>query len=216
METLRNKTFYDLLDVVVDASPYEIRHAYEEAHKLYSSGSLGSYSFFTETERKEILTELEKAYLTLIDSRSRSAYDRELISQGRMDENRQYRDKAKTPVPLYLFKTDHSVLSPTVHEDSPTGEDPSLRAILDRDTITGADLKAIREKKGLTLDRISFQSKVTMTALKAIEEDRFDLLPPRVYVKGFLRSYAHSLAVDPDHLARAYLKHMDERKGAPL
>jgi len=55
-----------------------------------------------------------------------------------------------------------------------------------------------------------------MAALKAIEEDRFDLLPPQVYVKGFLRSYARSLAVDPDRLARAYLKHMSECKGAPL
>jgi len=216
MKTLQNKTFYELLDVAPDASPYEIRHAYEEMHELYSNESLGSYSFFTETERKEILAELERAYLTLIDSRSRSEYDRELISQGRMNEERQYRDKMKTSVPFYLFKRDHSSLSPTIHTDSTAGEDPSLRAILDRDTITGEDLKTIRGKKGFTLEHISFQSKVTMAALKAIEEDRFDLLPPQVYVKGFLRSYARSLAVDPDHLARAYLKHMSECKGAPL
>ncbi len=216
MKTSQNRTLYELLDVASDASPYEIRHAYEEMHELYSNESLGSYSFFTETERKEILAELERAYLTLIDSRSRSEYDRELISQGRMNEDRQYRDKTKAPVPFYLFKRDHSALSPTVHADTKVEEDHSLRGILDRDTITGADLKTIRGKKGFTLEHISLQSKVTMAALKAIEEDRFDLLPPQVYVKGFLRSYARSLSVDPDHLAQAYLKHMGECKGAPL
>ena len=216
MKTSQNRTLYELLDVASDASPYEIRHAYEEMHELYSNESLGSYSFFTEPERKEILAELDRAYLALIDSRSRSEYDRELISQGRMNEDRQYRDKTKTPVPFYLFKRDHSALSPTVHADTKVEEDHSLRGILDRDTITGADLKTIRGKKGFTLEHISLQSKVTMAALKAIEEDRFDLLPPQVYVKGFLRSYARSLSVDPDHLARAYLKHMGECKGAPL
>ena len=85
MTPSQNKTLYELLDVAVDASPYEIRRAYEEAHELYAHESMGSYSFFTETERKTILAELESAYLGLINSRSRSAYDQELISQGRMD-----------------------------------------------------------------------------------------------------------------------------------
>ena len=49
MTPLQNKTLYEFLDVAVDASPYEIRHAYEEAHELYALESIGSYSFFTET-----------------------------------------------------------------------------------------------------------------------------------------------------------------------
>jgi curved DNA-binding protein CbpA len=211
----QNKTLYELLDVAVDASPYEIRRAYEEAHELYAHESISSYSFFTETERKKILVELESAYLVLINSRSRSAYDQELISQGRMDEGQQYRDKTKIATPLYLFKRDHAALPPTIHADSAAIEDPFLQAMLHRETLTGADLKNIREKKGISLDHVFFQSKVGKAALQAIEEDRFDLLPPRVYVKGFLKSYAHALDIDPDHLAQAYLKHMDECKGTP-
>jgi curved DNA-binding protein CbpA len=216
MTPSQNKTLYEILDVAFDASPYEIRRAYEEAYELYSQESMGSYSFFKETERKTILAELGSAYLVLINSRSRSVYDRELISQGRMDEGQQYQDKTKIPIPLYMFKRDHAALSPAIHADSTAEEDPSLQAMIRRETLTGADLKIIREKKGISLDHISFQSKVKMTALQAIEEDRFDVLPPRVYVKGFLKSYAHALDIDPDHLAQAYLKHMDECKGAPL
>ncbi|MBN2439045.1 MAG: helix-turn-helix domain-containing protein [Deltaproteobacteria bacterium] len=216
MTPSQNKTLYELLDVAVDASPYEIRRAYEDAHEVYAHESMGSYSFFTETERKMILTELESAYLILIDSRSRSDYDKKLISQGRMDEGRQYQDKTKIPIPLYMFKREHAAPSPTIHADSDAVEDPSLQAMLHGETLTGADLKIIRGKKGISLDHIFFQSRVSMAALQAIEEDRFDLLPPRVYVKSFLKSYAQALNIDPDHLAQAYLKHMDECEGTPL
>jgi len=216
MTPVQNKTLYELLDIAVDASPFEIRHAYEEAYELYDHESMGSYSFFTEIERKKILAELESAYLVLINSRSRSAYDQELIAQGRMDEGQQYQDKASIPIPLYMFKREHAVPTPVVQADPAAIEDPSLQALLHRETITGADLKSIREKKRVSLDHISFQSKVKMATLQAIEEDRFDLLPPRVYVKGFLKSYAHVLNIDPDHLAQAYLKHMDECQGTPL
>lgn len=211
----QNKTLYELLDLAADASPYEIRRAYEEAHELYAHESIGSYSFFTEYERKTILADLEKAYLVLINSQSRSAYDQELISQGRMDEKQQYRDKTKIPVSLYMFKRDHTAPKPVIHADSDPVEDPFLQTVLRRETLTGSDLRNIRQKKGISLDHVFFQSKVGMAALQAIEEDRFDLLPPRVYIKGFLKSYARVLDMDPDHVTHAYLKHMDECKGTP-
>jgi len=213
MTPLQSKTLYELLDVADDASLYEIRRAYEEAHQLYSHESIGSYSFFTEAERKKILAELEHAYLVLINSGSRYAYDQELISQGRMEDGRQYQDKTKIPIPLYKFRRNHAAAPPAIHAVSAAAADPFVQAMLQRDTLAGADLKNIREKKGISMDHVFFQSKVGMAALQAIEEDRFDLLPPRVYVKGFLKSYAHALDIDPDHLTSAYLKHMDQCKG---
>lgn len=210
---MQSKTLYEILDIAVDASPYEIRRAFEEAHELYSQESLGSYSFFSEAERKTILAELEHAYLVLINSESRSDYDQELISQGRMEEEQRYRDKTKVPVPLYMFKRERAAPPPAIHADTVAEEDPLLQAMLQREFLTGADLKGIREKRGVSLDHLFFQSKVGIPALQAIEEDRFDLLPPRVYVKGFLKSYAQVLDMDPDHLAQAYLKHMDQCKG---
>jgi hypothetical protein len=216
MTPLQNKTLYEVLDVDIDASPYEIRRAYEEAHQIYAPESIGSYSFFTEAERKEILAELENAYLVLIDSRSRYAYDQELISRGRMKEGQQYQDKTKIPIPLYKFRRNHVAAPPTVHGDSAAVEDPFVQGLLQRDALAGADLRMIREKIGISLDHVCFQSRVGMAALLAIEEDRFDLLPPRVYVKGFLKSYAHALDIDSDHLTRAYLRHMDQCNGTAL
>jgi len=215
MAPLPGKTFYEILDVGFPASPYEIRRAYEEAHDLYSPECIGSYSFFTETERRTILSELEHAYLVLIDSPSRFDYDRGLIAQGRMDKSRQYRDKKKMPAPLYVFRRDPAVSPPAMGADPAADEDPLLWEMLRRETLSGADLKWIREKRGVSLDHVFFRCRVGMATLQALEEDHFDLLPPRVYVKGFLKSYARVLGIAPDRLALAYLNHMDRCKGTP-
>jgi cytoskeletal protein RodZ len=44
--------------------------------------------------------------------------------------------------------------------------------------------------------------------LGAIEDDRFDLLPPAVYLKGFLKLYAQCLQIDADTVVQGYMKHM--------
>jgi len=214
MKPAPDRTLYERLDIAPDASPYEIRRAYRELHELYAEGSPGSYSFFTEEDRRAILTQLEDAYLVLIDPPSRSAYDRDLVSQGRMTEDRLYHDKTKQPVPLYAFRRDRTARTPARQAVPAAPEDPLLTAMLRRDTLTGADLKAIRTTKGVSLDSISSQSKVQTATLEALEEDRFDSLPPRVYVRGFLKAYALALAVDPDVVAQAYLKHWDAWKEA--
>jgi len=40
--------------------------------------------------------------------------------------------------------------------------------------------------------------------LEALEEERFDELPPDVYARGFLRNYARFLGLDPDPLLKAF------------
>jgi len=86
MINFRGHSLYEILEVSADASPYEIRRAYQEIHELYAHESLASYSFFREEERQELLTELEKAYLVLIDEGSRRNYDQRLIAQGLLNE----------------------------------------------------------------------------------------------------------------------------------
>ncbi|PKN78060.1 MAG: hypothetical protein CVU51_15965, partial [Deltaproteobacteria bacterium HGW-Deltaproteobacteria-1] len=63
--------YYEMLDIKPDAVPYEIRHAYNAALQLYQPGSLVSYSFFSDGERRAILSLVEKAYQTLINDQSR-------------------------------------------------------------------------------------------------------------------------------------------------
>ena len=44
--------------------------------------------------------------------------------------------------------------------------------------------------------------------LEYIEEDRFALLPPPVYLRGFLQEYARLLGLDGRAVADGYLAHV--------
>jgi len=50
----------------------------------------------------------------------------------------------------------------------------------------GKYLKAERELRNLSLEEVSKSTKIKEDFLKAIEEDRYEFLPPVVYVKGLL------------------------------
>ncbi len=62
----------------------------------------------------------------------------------------------------------------------------------------GDYLKSLREEKGISLGDISARTKIALTNLELLERDRFDLLPPRVFVKGFIRSYVQELGLNAE------------------
>jgi cytoskeleton protein RodZ len=60
---------------------------------------------------------------------------------------------------------------------------------------------------------VSKQIKVREPFLKAVEEDRRELLPSVTYVKGFLSAYAKYLGLDPNEVI---LRYEAESKGEPV
>ncbi len=62
----------------------------------------------------------------------------------------------------------------------------------------GQYLKGLREEAGKTIEEISANTKIAVTNLEFLEQDRYDLLPPRVFVKGFIRSYVQELGLNAD------------------
>lgn len=61
----------------------------------------------------------------------------------------------------------------------------------------GRSLRALRQQKGILLERISDDTRITKWYLTAIEEERFDRFPGRFYFKSFAGEYARSLGLDP-------------------
>jgi cytoskeletal protein RodZ len=61
----------------------------------------------------------------------------------------------------------------------------------------GEILKQSRIDQELSLDEVAVQTKVRVKYLIAIESDQYDVLPSKVQIKGFIRSYASALNVDP-------------------
>lgn len=68
----------------------------------------------------------------------------------------------------------------------------------------GAYLKGLREGHGKTLEEIAENTKIAVSNLDFLENDRFDLLPPRVFVKGFIRSYVRELGLNPEEVMRRF------------
>jgi helix-turn-helix protein len=60
----------------------------------------------------------------------------------------------------------------------------------------GSSLRDARLRKGLDLPELEAETKIRAKYLRALEEERFDLLPGDTYVKGFLRIYAERLGLD--------------------
>jgi cytoskeletal protein RodZ len=68
----------------------------------------------------------------------------------------------------------------------------------------GKFLKKERETRNISLEEISKVTKVKEHYLKAIEEDRYELLPAAPYVKGFLNVYARYLTLNPKDIVLRY------------
>jgi hypothetical protein len=60
----------------------------------------------------------------------------------------------------------------------------------------GSSLREARLRQGLDFPALEEQTKIRSKYLRALEDERFDLLPAPTYVRGFLRSYAEGLGLD--------------------
>ena len=62
----------------------------------------------------------------------------------------------------------------------------------------GARLRAAREATGLSVDAVAQQLKLAPRQVKALEDDDWQRLPGRTFVRGFTRNYARFVHIDPD------------------
>ncbi|MGE3260508.1 MAG: helix-turn-helix domain-containing protein [Bacteriovoracia bacterium] len=75
MISKNKQSYYEILDVSLNANPEIIRMAYIRAKNAYNRDSLAAYSLFDREESKNILAEIEEAYTILSDSEKRRKYD---------------------------------------------------------------------------------------------------------------------------------------------
>ncbi|QJT08188.1 helix-turn-helix domain-containing protein [Oceanidesulfovibrio marinus] len=62
----------------------------------------------------------------------------------------------------------------------------------------GNKLREERQRQGLSLEAMQQRSKIAPNILESIEEGRLETLPHPVYVKGFLKTYAKVLGLNPE------------------
>ncbi|MFC1839690.1 helix-turn-helix domain-containing protein [Thermodesulfobacteriota bacterium] len=74
----------------------------------------------------------------------------------------------------------------------------------DSETGLGNLLKTEREKKGLSTSQIAEITRLRKHFVEALENEEWEKLPARVFVKGFIRSYALSIDLDVNEAMRLF------------
>ena len=73
----------------------------------------------------------------------------------------------------------------------------------------GGILSNARRQHGLTVEQMAAELRIESRLLEALEEDRFEIFPAPVFVKGYLRHLASRLGLEHDDLLRRYAVQTD-------
>jgi DnaJ-class molecular chaperone len=203
--------YYELLKISYNASSFEIRQAYKQVLAIYEEDSLATYSLFTEDERKLILSKIENAFLTLMDDEKRKGYDSNLVDRGEAPDNILTDRQKKKAIPIFprskaRANTNNLARIKTKIQEKKAGDLSTI--MLNGKQISGKDLRNLRESLGIELEEIFQVTKISPTALAAIEKDDVVNLPPKVYLVSFLKSYAEALQLDPQQVVEGYIKNI--------
>jgi cytoskeletal protein RodZ len=76
----------------------------------------------------------------------------------------------------------------------------------------GELLKSTRESRKLSLADVHQDTKMTIPVLRALEQDDFSPFESEIYLKGFLKTYAKYLGLDPE----LTVKKLDEQRGTSV
>jgi cytoskeleton protein RodZ len=68
----------------------------------------------------------------------------------------------------------------------------------------GDRFRSAREARGLTLSDVSEQIRIRSIYLAAIEEENWSVVGAPVYIRGFLRTYARFLGLDPEEVVAVF------------
>lgn len=210
------QTFYELLEVKSTAGPSEIYSAYQRARSTYSPNSPALYSMFTPEEAKELMKLIEEAYQTLSHQARRREYDVKigLVKQTPMvtssvqrkpDESsngNNWVGAVKTSgkmveVPKGFARTKFSVyeVKQEIEKEIEACEE-----------VDGLFLQKVRLYKGVTLDQMSDEIRVSKSTLVALEANDTDALPVAVFTRGFVVQFARILGLDERRIVDSFMK----------
>ena len=193
MKRIEEQTYYEILEVNPNATVKEIQRAYEQAKETYHPDSLAIYSLFSEEEVSGIQGAIEEAYRVLIDEALRKVYDQSHL---------QISDGPKWEKPLETQAISPKKKAPLSFTD--------LSINVEEEVYRGKTLREIRERIGIDLRAVSSETKINIKVLEWIEGEVLEKLPAAVYLKGFLKSYAQSIGLDPQKVVEGYFNFLSE------
>ena len=192
----------------MEGTPQQIERAYRIARATYQPQSTATYSLFSTDESASILRRIEEAYAVLSDARLRREYDARL----RRIDPRPGAEPAPAPTRTAPPVREFVPEPPLRARSEPRRDESDLDGGLapENGVFDGDVLRRIRVSLGIELEEIVATTKINDHHLRAIEGNRYDALPPPVYLRGFLRQIAKCLSLDPTAVADSYTSRMRE------
>lgn len=199
MKTFRDEAPHDLLGVAPNATPEEIRQALDRLGRVLAPGSLALYSVLAREEQRELHESVQLAAALLLARHEPSErFDRRDAEAPAAEARPQLR-LADPPPAL-----DEGAPAPAPH---------------DAEGSPGERLRAAREAASLTLRDVAQRTRIPLAQLAAVEEEAFDRLPMRAYLRGFVMTYAQLLKLEPEAAWESYRARWEAagygRDGAP-
>jgi curved DNA-binding protein CbpA len=211
MRKFEDLNHYELFEIPINASNFEIRQGYRNALAIYGDGSTIADSFFTKEERAEILRRIEDAFSTLINDNTRERYDKALVARKIIDPTSLAKKRPKVPTPLFSSKSPggDAVSNKIQRAIKERNLEKIVDDILSVDTVSGKDLKKLRDAVGIKIEDLFEVTRISVPILEAIENDRVEALPPTVYLRNFLKAYAELFEADPQRVILGYMKNLE-------
>jgi flagellar biosynthesis protein FlhG len=206
VKPIDSQDHYEILEVSANAGPEELDRAYRIAASAYGSESLASYSVFDDLDANVIREKIEMAYRVLADPAARAEYDQSIghIGHGAPEEEKEaVRVEAASARPGEIEAAAEAF------------DDFEAEAEEEEQGFDGARLRRARLRRGIDIDEIATVTKVRTTYLQCLEEERFEELPARVYVRGFVGAYARAIGLDADRVTETYMACFDDSAQAP-
>lgn len=152
------------------------------------------------------ISEIRKSYLRLKDLYSTESIAslplEDEIPDGRKNEIlREIEEAFHNLLVLY----DNEGIFEKNRRKSPILDKELKKAISDISFFNGQALRQIRERLNINLHDISLATKIQINNIKNLEAEKFDALPPDIYTRGFVVSYAKRLSLDPNKVADDYM-----------
>ena len=69
----------------------------------------------------------------------------------------------------------------------------------------GSRMRHVREQRGISLRQIAQTTKLSVSALEALERNDISRLPGGIFSRAFVRSYAAEIGADPEETVRDFL-----------
>ncbi len=74
----------------------------------------------------------------------------------------------------------------------------------------GGYLRRERELRHITLEEVAEGTKIGIHILKAMEADRWEELPGKIFIKGFTKSYAEFIGLVPEDVILRYQEQIED------